>query len=169
MRNEEDEAHDVGRFGPPVVAGFGIQKADASVLAGRKLVKGKRTIPTIDVTLDGEGKLGLVFVKESEPPAVKKVRSPTLNTFDPPLLSTRSNPQNWLPWGAAAFVTQMWSSAGGGGQPRLRRDPEDRSWCVEVGPRSLLFDSNRHADQTELPRPSAAGSGVEDQEGWLRG
>ena len=99
MRVEDDgdddprASEDDGRFGPPVIAGFGIPKADAAVMANRKIVKGKRTVPTIDVTLSGprsaqrslqprftspknellcmivgEGKLGLVFVRDSEPP-----------------------------------------------------------------------------------------------------
>jgi hypothetical protein len=59
MRVEDDgdddprASEDDGRFGPPVIAGFGIPKADAAVMANRKIVKGKRTVPTIDVTLSG--------------------------------------------------------------------------------------------------------------------
>ena len=41
--------------------------------AGRRLVKGRRQ-NVVEVTLEGEGKLGLVFAKDSEPPEIKEVK-----------------------------------------------------------------------------------------------
>ena len=66
------ESEDDGRFGPPVEAGYGIKKADAATLAKRRIVKGRRQ-NMVEVVLEGEGKLGLVFVRDSEPPEVKSI------------------------------------------------------------------------------------------------
>ena len=41
--------------------------------SARRKVRGKRT-NVVEVTLEGEGKLGLVFVKGSEPPEIKAVK-----------------------------------------------------------------------------------------------
>ena len=41
--------------------------------AARRVVKGRRQ-NVVEVTLEGEGKLGLVFVKDSEPPQIKEVK-----------------------------------------------------------------------------------------------
>lgn len=41
--------------------------------AARRVVKGRRQ-NVVEVTLEGEGKLGLVFVKDSEPPEIKEVK-----------------------------------------------------------------------------------------------
>ena len=41
--------------------------------AGRRVVKGRRQ-NLVEVTLEGEGKLGLVFAKDSEPPEIKEVK-----------------------------------------------------------------------------------------------
>ena len=47
---------------------------DPTVLqAGRRVVKGRRQ-NVVEVTLEGEGKLGLVFAKDSEPPEIKEVK-----------------------------------------------------------------------------------------------
>lgn len=43
------------------------------VQAARRIVKGKRQ-NVVEVTLEGEGKLGLVFAKDSEPPQIKEVK-----------------------------------------------------------------------------------------------
>ena len=75
MREQDDSStreEDDGRFGPPVISGYGIKVASAATLATRRTVKGRRQ-NLVPVTLAGEGKLGLVFVRESEPPEVRAV------------------------------------------------------------------------------------------------
>ena len=42
--------------------------------AARRLVKGRRQ-NVVEVTLEGEGKLGLVFAKDSEPPQIKEIKA----------------------------------------------------------------------------------------------
>ena len=57
--------------------------------AARRMVKGRRQ-NVVDVTLEGDGKLGLVFIKDSQPPEIKDIKEDGLAAKARPPLRPRS-------------------------------------------------------------------------------